>query len=372
MPTQTFPLGPSSDAGNIEADAYAPTWPPTVGTYSGGAFDGQPTATASAGTPVPLKARGYVEPIHVEITRLGVAVVRFNTAGLSVPLSNVTAAALVATPSVSVGSDATRTLELEWYDPATWPISTAQYTSTASGSANSGVLLTDLAAVVGSTSLALSDPRSHINATGYTALRCHISGGLPEAGGFYSVGLSSLSLVVTYEVPSGSVGGVGIVGTNPQAYDVLGSTSEAKATADVLLAKVADPAHTVTASLPPAWWSVVREGDLIPIFAPGVAIPGDPQSGLWRILRREWKDSSPNLALTLSYVAPIDASNVRRRALHPIPHHNTGLGVDADVRYALRFLARRDGTLTLVDGRSQFAEQARASLEQRVTVLEQP
>jgi hypothetical protein len=147
--------------------------------------------------------------------RIYLGLIRWNTSSLSGTTITSATARLFISGKDSVDS---RSVQLEWYN-WTPPASSTDYTTTASGTANSGVSIASLT-LNAYNDFALSNPNTSINKAGYTGLRVHISGGQPSGYNYinhacFENGTNVPQLVVTYMIPvalSGSASGSTLTG----------------------------------------------------------------------------------------------------------------------------------------------------------------
>jgi len=129
----------------------------------------------------------------------------FNTNGL-VPTPNViTEASLKVLLTVSLNNDDGREWVAEWYPSSNFPINPSNYTVTATDGAFDHFIGNLQSSTI---RMELFNPGAHINATGFTGLRLHISGGQPSGnnrvtiGMFDPAGANAPCLHIVYALPT--------------------------------------------------------------------------------------------------------------------------------------------------------------------------
>lgn len=229
-PTTTFSVGAGGDDAIVQG--IRTSYPPA---YS----------SAISGNANNLTSRSFDGTNYT----VSVGLIRWDTSSLAgAIITSATARLYIASKS----NTDTRSVQLEWYN-WTPPASSADYTTTASGTANSGVAIDSLTASAYN-DFALSNPDTSINKSGYTGLRVHISGGQPTSANSISwrafeSGSNVPQLVVTYTIPvalSGSAAGSTVTGAAPLARVWLLSGTAAGSTttgaANLQLTMAAAPA----------------------------------------------------------------------------------------------------------------------------------
>jgi len=133
---------------------------------------------------------------------VAVGLLRFDTS--AIPDDATITAAELKLYVTSKGDADNRGVTAEWYSASNWPIDAADYTATAAATAHAGVDITSIT-LNSDLTMALLNPATNINKTGYTGLRLHVSGGQP-AGVNYVVWSAfdhatniAPRLVVTYD-----------------------------------------------------------------------------------------------------------------------------------------------------------------------------
>lgn len=116
---------------------------------------------------------------------VAVALIRWDTSVIPVGAVIVGASLRVRIGNLRLSADA-RSLVGEWYPATNWPIDASDYTDVPSNTALAGVPISGIAADT-SYDWPLVDAATNINRSGYTAIRLHISGGVPSGSNYVSV-----------------------------------------------------------------------------------------------------------------------------------------------------------------------------------------
>lgn len=158
-----------------------------------------------------------------------------------------------------------RALWLEWYDTANWPIDSTDYAETAVGDA-AQVLISSLSTSVW-TQIGLSNPNDagHVNKTGYTALRGHISGGQPTGNNYvtmttleWGAGTYASCLILTWTIPTSTPGPT----DSPTPTQTPTNTPTPTATATPTNTPTITQTPTLTPTATPTDVAVVAVGDV--------------------------------------------------------------------------------------------------------------
>lgn len=188
-PSTTFNIAASGDDGRAGSDV--------VGSYPPPAYDADTTLQA------PAAERNFSAGPYYTVR---VLLMRWDTSSL--PDNAVVSAATLRAYIVGKGDADGRSFAVEWYSSANWPIDTGDYTATAANDAHSGTTIASIATSADN-DFALAN-LTNINLTGYTGMRCHITGGQPSVGYNYVTMAhydhtteTEPRLLVTYAVPSG-------------------------------------------------------------------------------------------------------------------------------------------------------------------------
>lgn len=197
MPTMTFTVAASGDDGTIQA--WGATYPPSpsnVVTDSISVNAIRRDAASGGGTWV-----------------VDVGIVRWDTSGIPDDATVTSASARLRCTGI-FDSGGGRSLTAEWYEAGT--LGLEDHSHTVGTDAHTGVLLSDLAEMAGvggiwDADFPLSNAALHINKSGYTGLRFHISGDEPTGwdqvtwASFDNTNYPEAKLIVNYVYPGVSV-----------------------------------------------------------------------------------------------------------------------------------------------------------------------
>ncbi len=190
MATDTFSVTASDDDGYVQGSDAA--YPPI--------FDSADTTGISVITDRSWEGASYV---------VRLALLRFDTSAL--PDNAIVSAATLRLYIRSETTDGADNLNFvgEWYDPANWPISSGEYTTSDIGTDAFSV---DIAVLTenADNDIALSNAAANVSLTGYTAFRLALSGAAstPTVNnevtfeGFDRSTFNEPRLLVTYTVPA--------------------------------------------------------------------------------------------------------------------------------------------------------------------------
>lgn len=185
MPTDTFNIAASGDDGYAAGTGSA-SYPPASGTESN---------TSDNAVAAWKRFDGSFYNVYAGL-------IRWDTS--SIPNDAVIESVTLRIHVVSKANDDTRSFALEWYDSGT--IGTEDYTSTVGTNAHAGTAIASITSGADN-DFALINV-SNVNKTGYTGLRCHVSGGTPTGSNlveFAALDHTTLvepRLIVTYIVPT--------------------------------------------------------------------------------------------------------------------------------------------------------------------------
>jgi hypothetical protein len=186
--TATFSVSAGADDGDVSVSGNQPSGYPPTGTPAA-------NSTNSIFTAGRRLAFGRYQVMD--------ALLRFDTSSLPDNATVTSAKLRLSVTGKTDGDD--RNLVGEWYDPASWPIDSGDWTINTGTSALAGVDLTSLA-VNTTAELPLTSP-GNTSLAGYTAFRLGISGGVPSADNYLQLATlehttrTEPQLLITYTTP---------------------------------------------------------------------------------------------------------------------------------------------------------------------------